>query len=103
MTEGARHERDGGRGLADGKWCWRWVKLMAAVGALARAATYRFKSTVTRGVSGVSASRSAASVSPRRLKDGFVDACRLVTTISLLISISDWNVWKNLDRCGSPC
>ena len=52
------------------------MKLTAAVGALARAATYRFKSTVTRGVSGVSASRSAASVRPRRLKDGLPDACQ---------------------------
>lgn len=76
---------------------------MAAFGAFARAATYKSRSTVISGVSGVTTSRSAASVNPRRLKDAFPEACRLSTTTSLLISISDRNVSKNLDRWGSPC
>ena len=76
---------------------------MAAFGAFARAATYRSRSTVISGVSAVTTSRSAASVSPSRLKDAFPEASRLATTISLLISISDRNVSKNLDRWGSAC
>ena len=74
------------------------MKLTAASGAFAKAATYKSKSTVTSGVSAVTTSRSAASVSPSRLNDAFPAACRLVTTISLLISISERNVSKNLDR-----
>ena len=76
---------------------------MAAPGAFAKAATYKSKSTVISGESAVTTSRSAASVNPNRLKDAFPEAFRLATKISLLISINDRNVSKNLDRWGSAC